>query len=273
MKVTLLDYTGSGHPNPAHYAAALLAFTKATRLKMSAGAFGEFQKKDDKELYAELEYMANTIPSSWEMCDYTFMVEGVTRAFTHQFVRTRTASFAQQTMRVLDVSEGRGWDYGTGPTIPKRGADMSDDKMSGDEFARMSTYHSGMEQVGQIYKGLIKNGAAIEDARGILPTNILTNIVAKMNMRTFVELVRKRSSSRTQGEYRGVLEGMKEAVREVHPWIDLFIERTIDKAIADLEAKIIALASLENPDPDAEFIKHQTKTDLIKLLDQLRAQL
>ena len=39
-----------------------------------------------------------------------FMIEGVTRAFTHQLVRHRVGtSFAQQTQRAVDMSEG--FDY------------------------------------------------------------------------------------------------------------------------------------------------------------------
>jgi thymidylate synthase ThyX len=118
-----------------------------------------------------------------------------------------------------------------------------------------------MTNIDQTYKDLIANGAKIEDARGILPTNILTNIVGKCNMRTFVELVRKRSSPRTQSEYRDVLDAMKAAVREVHPWIDLFIERNMDKAIADLQYMI----------DNADF-GDEKRIQATKLLDQIRAQ-
>jgi hypothetical protein len=54
----------------------------------------------------ELDYIAKTIRSSWEMVDYTFQITGVTRAFTHQFVRTRTGSYAQQSQRSVDMSTG-----------------------------------------------------------------------------------------------------------------------------------------------------------------------
>jgi flavin-dependent thymidylate synthase len=196
MNVTLLDYTGSGQPNPAHYAAAILAFTKNTRLNMTAGSLFEWIVKPWEELEAELRYMANTIPSSWEFVDYTFQIEGVTRAFTHQLVRTRTASYAQQTMRVLDVSEGPGWDFLTGPSLLAN--PVAKEK-----------YELAMAEIADVYKELTRGaGVKTEDARGILPTNILTNITVKMNMRTFVEMVRKRSSSRTQGEYRDVLDAL-----------------------------------------------------------------
>lgn len=250
MKVTLIDHTGalagsSAGFSSAHYAAALLCFTKNTRLNMSAGGLWDFLEKHYDELLKELEYMANTVPSSWEFCHYTFMVEGVTRAFTHQFVRSRQCSFAQQTMRVLDVS---GWDYLTGPTIENN--------------PRLkASYQTTMQEIDMEYCAQIANGAAIEDARGLLPTNILTNIVMSCNMRTFVELVRKRSSSRTQGEYRDVLKAMKVAVREVHPWIDIFIDRTFEKAAKELDEQIRELE-----------VSDKQKTAMIKLIDQMRAQ-
>lgn len=247
MKVTLQSYTGQFHDDPAGWAAGVLCFAKATRLTMSPGLMDEIQAWPYEKKLEELKYISNTIPSSHEFVDYTFMVEGVTRAFTHQFVRSRTWSFAQQTMRVLDVGEGDGWDYGTGPSIRNDGV-------------RKTDYDGAMRCIADTYDFLIRDGAAVEDARGLLPTNILTNIVAKANMRAFVELVRKRSSPRVQGEYRAVLEAMQAVVREVHPWIDLFVARTFERAAKDLDAEIAAMSDKEQA------------TRMLKLVDQMRAQ-
>jgi flavin-dependent thymidylate synthase len=270
MKVTLIDHTGMGHPDPDH-AINVLIFTKSTRLTMSPGLFSEIAAWPREKKLSELEYMANTIPSSWEFVNYTFMVEGVSRGFTHQYVRSREFSFAQQTMRVLDVSSGPGWEYHTGPTI--------DNNWDDEGNTREELYIRQMKAIDETYKRLIASGVAIEDARGILPTNILTNIVGKCNMRTFVELVRKRSSPRTQSEYRDVLEAMKEAVRAVHPWIDLFIDRTFDRAANELCAEIAAfdpyemLGSTVGGSPAIDTDKLQAfKTRLIKLTDQMRGQ-
>lgn len=245
MKVTLIEYTGSGHPDPAKYAMAMLAFTKSTRLTMSPGLFAEIMAKPKEELEAELDYAARTIPSSWEMVDYTFLIEGVTRAFTHQLVRTRTASYAQQAMRILNVSEGQGWGYATGPTI------------EGDP-EKKRVYDAAMECIDVGYRDLVQMGAAVEDARGLLPTNILTNIVMKLNMRNWVDLVRKRSSLRVQDEYRAVVEGMKAEVSAVHPWISKFIERDFDHAVTELANEVATL-----PDKDQA-------TRLLKLIDIMR---
>ena len=249
MKVSLVDYTGAETSDPADYAASLLIFTKSTRLKMEAGLFNEIRYGMSKEKkLEELEYMANTIPSSWEVCHYTFMIEGVTRAFTHQLVRTRTASFAQQTMRVLDVG---GWRYATGPSIK-------------DDPGLTNAYDNEMGGIADTYDNLIENGAAIEDARGILPTNILTNIVMGANLRTMVEMIRKRSSPRTQGEYREVLDGLKAEMVRVHPWVELFINRTQDQAAQDLDAEIMSMSKSTTEE-------NEKRVRMLKFVDQLRS--
>ena len=270
LSVELIDFTGAGSPDPARAAADLLVFTKQTRLKMAQDQMDRVRAMSWEEIEAELTYMANTIPSSWEFVDYTFLINNVTRAFTHQFVRTRTGSYAQQTMRVLDVN---GWTYGTGPTIEadieKNASEHIDEGVDGQPVAygidglgpNAELYHDTMATVSAAYDELIEGGIAIEDARGILPTNIHTNIVAKFSLRTLADTARKRASGRTQGEYRAVMEAMLGEVMRVHPWASLFLERTFDKSAAELEAGIREIYGL---DPDEQ-------TRLIKLVDQLRA--
>jgi thymidylate synthase (FAD) len=246
MQVDLIDYTGCGSKDPARHAANVLVFTKQTRLEMVPGLMTQIEAWSEERIMAELEYMANTIPSSWEFVQYTFLINGVSRAFTHQFVRTRTGSYAQQTMRVLNVS---GFNYVTGPTIKEDVEGIVGHK-----------YHGTMQKIANAYDEMIEAGAAIEDARGILPTNICTNIVAKFDLRTLADTFRKRASSRTQGEYRDVLGLMIFEILRVHPWASLFLNRSFDVAAKELEELISSAA----PPGDV-------KTRLLKLLDQMRA--
>ena len=239
MNVELIDYTGNGSENPSDNAANLLIFAKSTRLEMKPGLLDDIRSWSEEKKLEEIKYIANTIPGSWEHVKYSFLVTDVTRAFSHQFVRSRVLSFSQQTMRILDV---KGWEYGTGPT-----AEAS------------NIYKNAMANVATAYDVMISDGVAIEDARGILPTNILTNIMATGSLRNFVELISKRSSSRTQGEYRDVLDGMKAEMLRVHPWTELFFERTFDKAAQELDEEIQAL-----PDQDQRI-------RMIKLIDQMRS--
>lgn len=235
MKVTLIDYTSN--------AARKMLFTKSTRLQMHPSLVEQINMMSGEEVYKEIEYISNTIPSSWEFVDYTFLIEGVTRAFTHQLVRNRHGSYAQQTMRILDQ---KGFEYVTGPTI--------------DNVERQIIYYGAMKQIQEAYDTLIGMGVAIEDARGILPTNICTNIVAKYNLRTLAEMMSARSSSRTQGEYREVIDLMYEEVLKVHPWAHFFLNSKKKQAADKLDEFV------------QDFAVNGTdrKADLIKMIDLLR---
>ena len=198
MKVTLLYATPD--------AIDILIFTKNTRLNMNPKGLEEITNWPREKKMEELKYMSTTIPSSWEFVDLIFVIEGVSRAFTHQLVRTRTASYAQQAMRVVDMT---GFDYYTGPSIV--GA------------LQKAEYQECMRKINESYQELISRGVKPEDARGVLPTNVLTNICMKINLRNFSDLVKKRMTPRVQDEYAQVLKQMVEQVLQVWPWSLTFI--------------------------------------------------
>lgn len=238
MKVSLISHTP--------HAAQLLVFTKQTRLQMSVDGMAKVMAMSEADVLAELTYMANTIPSSWEFVDYVFMVEGVSRAYTHQQVRTRAASYAQQTMRVLNMNE---FDY------------IYDDRSA--EFPAKVIVDEALAKIKSCYKSLITMGVPPESARGILPTNIATNIVCKFNLRTMAELAKSRTGGRTQGEYQKVINAMCDCVIAVHPWAEQFMFSKGRDLFGDIES----------------FAKEEWPTDLLargrllKIVDKMRKEL
>ena len=256
MNVTLIDCTGNLTKDPARYAAAQLIFAKNTRLEMDADCFGEIYKNwSDEQITDELEYICRTIPSSWEFVNYTVLIQGVSRAFTHQLVRTRTASFAQQTMRILDV--GKDFDYSTGKSIQF--------EKSGDGWA---LYQKTMKKLSKVYRKLIdEHGVKPEDARGILPTNIHTNILMHLNLRTVSEMVVKRSSPRVQGEYREFIEHLRNIVVLKHPWASMFLARDAKQINAELSYLMKSLSEFGHTAEDRSDIRNK----IWKLIDQLRS--
>lgn len=203
MKVELIEYTGKPDTNRA---LDLLLTTKGTRL-----AHGEDPATWSAEKKAEhLAYMRDTIKSSWEFVDYVFRVSGVTRAFTHQLVRTRPDSYAQEAMRVIDAREHEVVKPES-ITAPDRGANVSE------------LWDDALDVVMGSYGRLIDAGVPPQDARGLLPTNITTSIIVKKNLRSLANTAELRLCTRTQGEYQNVFREMKRLVCEVHPWADEFI--------------------------------------------------
>jgi flavin-dependent thymidylate synthase len=199
MKVTLINYT----PN----ALDTLIFTKSTRLSMHAGLMDEIAAWPLEKKMAELEYMRNTIASSWEFIDFIFMIEGVSRAFTHQLVRHRVGvAFAQQAQRAVDMT---GFEYITGPSIGEGG--------------NKSLYDRTMSNISNSYNQLLEAGVNKQDARGVLPTNISTNICFKANLRTLSDMGLTRLCTKSQGEFQDVFREIRKEVIKVYPWTDGFI--------------------------------------------------
>jgi flavin-dependent thymidylate synthase len=208
MKVELIDYTGCGHADPADYAAKLLIYTKNTRLEQNATTRLSINGWPPERIKEELEYISKTIRSSWEFVDYTFQITGVSRAFTHQFVRTRTGSYAQQSQRSVDLSSGF--------------EVLTPQSVTGDPD-RKRVWEAGMSAVWRAYAELRKLGVPTEDARGVIPTNVSTNIIAKFNLRTLADLAGKRDNLRAQGEYADVYGHMASLVQKAHPWTSDFL--------------------------------------------------
>lgn len=191
MEVKLIDYQ--------HNALDLLLYTKSTRI--GGKTLEDLKNESLAWKLEELGYMKDTIKSSWEFVRYIFEIKGVSRAFTHQLVRTRTQSYAQESQRTVDVSEN-----GFVPT----GCIPIDQTLS-DQMS--------------VYKDIIGNTSYdTQEVRAILPTNVKTNIIVGSNLRTLHETALTRLCVRTQGEYQDVFMAMKTEVVKVHPYFDEFIE-------------------------------------------------
>lgn len=244
MKVTLINYTQD--------ARELLLFTKSTRLNMSPGLLDEIKGWPEEKKADELRYMAATIPSSWEFCDYVFLIEGVSRAFTHQFVRTRHGSYAQQSLRIVDAGD---FEF----VWPQRLAAESDLAYAGSARAQIAGVIATIKRA---YKELRRLSVAPEDARSILPTNVATNIVAKFNLRTMAELAASRTGGRTQGEYQQVMNAMANEILKVHPWAVDFMFPFPRDLFADIEAFA-----------EKEFGGNLAKKgELLKIVDRMRKE-
>lgn len=237
MKVTLISYT----PN----AEALLVFTKQARLGLSPARLADIGAWPREKIMAELAYMSQTIPSSWEFVEYVFLVEGVSRAYTHQQVRTRAASYAQQSLRVVNKSD---FEY----VYPRRPMNNEAHRWLG----------RALTAIKAAYEGMIAEGVPVEDARGILPTNIATNIVCKFNLRTMSDLAASRSGGRTQGEYQAVVAAMCDAVLEVHPWAGLFLFPQKRDFFDDIEA-------FAEREFGGDLLR---KGELLKIVDKMRKE-
>jgi flavin-dependent thymidylate synthase len=199
-KVTLISYTQD--------ALEVLLFTRNTRLEMSPESLAAVKSWSQERKDEELRHALNTIQSSFEFIDYVFAIQNVSRALTHQLVRHRVGtSFAQQAQRVVDMTN---FDYHIGPSI-----DASEHLKA--------IYHHHMAKTNESYAHLLQEGADTQDARDVLPTGILSNIVFKANLRTLHDMALKRLCVKSQGEFQDVFRNIRASVLAVHPWAEPYI--------------------------------------------------
>lgn len=237
MKVTLLTHT----PNPVE----LLIFTKQTRLEMEPGLLEKIGSWSPERRAEELAYMARTIRSSWEFIDFTFLFEGVTRSTAQQITRTRTASFAMQSLRVVDASG-----------IPVKNPWESAKGISTEEDNELeATFAEGVDCALGIYAELLLAGASKEDARDILPLGTTCTIAAKYNLRTLVDVVTQRSSLRAQGPYAKIASELKRLVLEAVPEFECFFRDPRDAAFEMLETVAAQLGVTPGSGPAWEIAK------------------
>ena len=194
LNVKLLAHT----PNPDKVVAM------AAKLCYKNLNIDELQNEVDSMTPEEIEkQVGNVIKaghfSVTEHVCFTFGIEGVSRALTHQLVRHRIASYSHQSQRYVNAND---FDYITPPSIAK---DPEKKKM----FEKL------IKSVP--YKDLSDAGIANEDARFTLPNAAETKIVVTMNTRSLYNFFEHRCCTRAQWEIRALADKMLEIVKEAAP--------------------------------------------------------
>lgn len=148
-----------------------------------------------------------------EFCDFTFHIEGVSRALSHQLIRHRIASYAQRSQRYCSED---GFGYVIPPSI-KNNEDAYD------------AYVGMMQTLNEWYSELQEYGIANEDARMVLPNACETQIEVKMNLRALMNFMNERLCSCAQWEIRTMAIAMKKAVVEQIPELEEYLVPKCEK--------------------------------------------
>lgn len=202
LKVSLLKHT----PEPEDVIAL------SARLCYSPIGIDKLKEKLSKN---EKEKLINLIRESghlspFEHVSFTFAVEGISRACSHQLVRHRLASYSQQSQRY--VSEEKGFDF----IIPSSIKENKETEM---------IFLEAMEKAHEYYCRLLqkleekgfKGELARQDARFVLPNAAETKIVITMNARELLHFFRVRCCNRAQWEIRQLAIEMLKIVKKIAP--------------------------------------------------------
>lgn len=142
--------------------------------------------------------------STLEHVSYTFAIDGVSRAMTHQLVRHRLASFNQQSQRYVKFKDGLN-------TI--KPASIAENEEAS------ALFDEAVDAAVEAYQKLLDAGVPAEDARYLLPNAAETKIVVTMNVRELLHFFELRCCNRAQWEIRELAHKMLELVRPTAPYV------------------------------------------------------
>jgi len=194
MNVKLIGFT----PNPEKIPAMA---AKLTHSKIKPEDLDETSYKELKSILKHVMDHGHT--SVIEHTSFTFAISDVSRSLTHQLVRHRIASYAQQSQRYVNFNEPN---YVTPPKIAKN------KKMK-------EAFDETMQSIWYQYNKLLELGIPAEDSRYVLPNAACTNVVVTMNARSLLNFFELRCCLHAQWEIRRLANKMLQEVKKVAPTI------------------------------------------------------
>ena len=244
LKVKIIAHT----PEPDKVVA------QAGKLCYSAVGVDEITQKLTEEEIARYVNMLASIghESPLEHVSFTFAIEGISRACTHQIVRHRIASYSQQSQRYVKLEQ---FEYIIPPAIEKNPEAkrifieaMERDQKAYDELVDLLLEDILIDKHAADYGSCIKEvlkenpdavpdrskvldlyaekffenyrkaeKQAIEDARYVFPNACETKIVITMNARSLLHFFNVRCCNRAQWEIREMATEMLKECKKIAP--------------------------------------------------------
>lgn len=199
LRVSLLEFTRN--PLSVIYAAYRQCYSEKWATDISTTD----ETIDDRVAQFVKTMVASGHESPLEHVTFTFAIEGISRAATHQLVRHRIASYSQQSQRYVNESACEF-------IIPPAIAEHDDIRR---EYERLlDIAKTGYTTLLELFKRHgIKGTPATENARYVLPQAVETKIIVSMNVRELLHFFRLRCCNRAQWEIRTLAHRMLELCR------------------------------------------------------------
>lgn len=171
MKVTLVQST----PDPINFIANIASISH-----------GNAKAKNPMGLVKFL--YRNGHDSVFEHVYFTFYIEGISRACSHQLVRHRMSSFTQRSQRYC--------------------SEIDTKFVAPDGLKDSKIYWQAVHGMSEAYRDLVRLGFPKEDARYILPNATCTDLYMSCNLRQLIHIANERLCMDAQWEIRELVEMM-----------------------------------------------------------------
>ena len=136
-----------------------------------------------------------------EHASATFKISDVSRAFSHQLVRHRIASYTQKSQRYVSEKE---FDFVIPDSIKEN-------------WQACAIFEDMMGDIEECYQALQELGIKNEDARFVLPNACTTEIVITANFRVWRHIIELRTEKHAQWEIQNVCREILKILKEKAP--------------------------------------------------------
>jgi thymidylate synthase (FAD) len=171
------------------------------------------------------EMLRGGLQTALETQVVVFEVSGVSRACTHQLVRSRRAAFHQQSMRASF--------YGVQPEfrIPESVWNLPDD-------VRL-LWTKALEMTHKAYEAACEHDNSYQDARYILPEGTTNYIMLEYPLREFINVYAYRGCSMFQWEIVTVMRIARDLLVDNYPFLQPYLLISCEKTKGALDSKMM----------------------------------
>jgi thymidylate synthase (FAD) len=189
----------------------LLAYTPNPERLVAVAAKRSYDKRSTTRIWeemtdAEITRLLHRVirhghTSVLEHINFTFAIEGISRALSHQLVRHRMASYTQQSQQ---RSNDRDAAFIVPPEI-ERNSELTNE------------FQEKVKALVEFYTRAIEAGISKGQARYILPNAYATKIIMTMNARSLFNLISQRACGVEEWEFRTLACKIHQILLEVAP--------------------------------------------------------
>lgn len=207
IRVKLLDHTQD--PIKSLYLAYRTAYSALTPMQIERRIEDGRIKREKMAEFIDRRLQTGHA-SPLEQVWFEFGISGVSRSFSHQFVRHRVGiNFEQQSQRYVKFKDAR-FPYTVPESVQRAG--------KGDEM------EAAFAELGRLYQELLDAGVPAEDARFLLPNAASTNFKITVNFQELLHICDLRLCTRAQWEFRKVAAIMRAEVNRMVPELGMYLQ-------------------------------------------------
>ncbi len=189
----------------------LLTYTPEPEKLVAVAARRSYDKRPAKQIWEEMNdvkvsrlldrVISHGHLSVLEHANFTFAIEGISRALSHQLVRHRIASYTQQSQQRASEQD---FDFIIPPAI-----------QSNPVLCR--EFQEKMGELTDFYRKALDMGITKGQARYALPNACMTRVIMTMNARSLFNLISQRACGVEEWEFRALAIKMHMTLLTVAP--------------------------------------------------------